>query len=144
MESGFARGDRDEHSPVYSRYLFHPDYHVGLILYEEFLRERTRELVVPTQGGIYNSFYIYPLILYSPHPSFDLMGSVLWAYPDEVDGMGVVKDAYLGVEFDGGFCWKVTDKAHLGAEAGYLLPGDGLGKDLPKPYKILGKFTFEF
>ena len=98
----------------------------------------------PTRGGISNAFYLRPFFKYLYTPRVGVIASLLWARPDEVDGIIAGENSRLGIEFDAGVELKLTRKASAGLELGYLLTGEGLSQDFDNPFALRGKFQIEF
>jgi hypothetical protein len=70
----------------------HPDNNVGLLLYEEILARTTAAVWGPdakglwSNGGVYSSRYVFPLVKYSFLPNWEVSGAFLTAWPDKADG----------------------------------------------------------
>ena len=73
----------------------HPDHNVGLLLYEEVLARVTRQIWTESadglwsNGGVYNSRYIFPTATLTPLDNWEIIGGFLMAWPDKADG-GVI------------------------------------------------------
>lgn len=164
LEVGHASGDDELEDQTFKQRAIHPDFNVGLILFEETLRELTaRAYGVPffstqnpqgalglmSNGGVINANYIFPKARFRPTPVADteITAGVLLAWVDtlatagtalfracSVPGGGCLADEtsskYLGTEFDLGV--KASFAGHMRAslEAGLLLYGDALKKQL--------------
>ena len=94
LEHGYASGDDDPADINFTGRSLHPDYNVGLLLYEEVLRRVTREFWAQTgqglwsQGGVWNSRYLFPTVTLTPDfpPNWSLVAGFLMAWPDKADG----------------------------------------------------------
>jgi hypothetical protein len=146
MEAGFASGDDDVTDENFTGRPIHPDHNVGLLLYEEIISrvtatgwgEDARGLW--SNGGVYNSKYIYPNVRFRPMKGWELVGGVLVAWPDKPDGAFVlcaegdevecpIKDAtsdILGWEVDVGVHHKWADHMNFVLEAGHAHATDRL------------------
>ncbi len=93
-ENGMATGDPDLLDPVYTGRQLHPDHNVGLVLYKHVLPKLTMEAWANdatyqplwAQGGVYNSVYIFPRVIFKPVDLFDLRFGVLGAWADRAGG----------------------------------------------------------
>lgn len=92
FEHGMASGDDDPSDRRFTGRPLNPDYNVGLILYEEVLSRTTAQRWTEgarglwSQGGVYNSRYIFPLAHYSPLENWDLYAGGVVAWPHKPDG----------------------------------------------------------
>ncbi len=92
MEHGYASGDANPNDDRFQVRALNQDYNVGLLLYEEVLANVTRALWTDTarglwsNGGVYNSRYIFPTVTYEPMDNWQLVGGFLMAWPDKADG----------------------------------------------------------
>lgn len=92
FETGYASGDANIADADFTGRPLHPDYNVGLLLYEEILARSTAAAWGPdarglwSNGGVYSSRYIYPIIKYRPLDNWELSGAFLAAWPDRADG----------------------------------------------------------
>ncbi len=107
FESGFASGDDQISDPRFTGRSLHPDYNVGLLLYEEVLKRITEVKYGETgrglrsKGGVYNSHYLYPRVYFKPMNNTDIILGAVVAFPDKTDGSNVLaKCADLEVGFD--------------------------------------------
>ncbi len=84
FEAGLAAGDNDRNDDTVRHLTFHPDYRVGLILFDQALAGMTARSAdrladpshvgqaplgtraVPTNGGVQNAFYLWPRIWFEP------------------------------------------------------------------------------
>lgn len=161
FELGYSSGDDNMADETFSQRASHPDYNVGLLLFEEVLRERTartlgRDLSTGLQsnGGVFNATYLFPRVRYRPLPWLEGVLGLLLAWRDEPTLQSGLYDAkrgdFLGAEID--LAIKVHwEEAHLFAnlETGYLIFGDGL-KDkylvegTTGAWTLQGRLAFEF
>lgn len=92
LEHGYASGDENVADAQFTGRPLHPDHNVGLLLYDEILARVTAELwsdgaeALWSQGGVYNSTYLYPTFRYSPLDNWDFIGGMVLAMPDRPDG----------------------------------------------------------
>lgn len=92
FEAGFSSGDANVADGELSGRSLHPDYNVGLLLYEEVLSRVTSRTwtsgATPlwSQGGVWNSTYIFPNATIRPTEGLELTGAYLLAWPHEPDG----------------------------------------------------------
>ncbi len=155
MEGGRARGDRDVDDDRVRQRALHPDFNVGLILFEEILRELSARTYGPpffsqerprgavemfTQGGVVNANYLFPKLRYHlPVGDTVLVAGLLMAWVDELaesgtSGMffaGQTGSRYLGTELDGALKATLYQHVELSIESGYLWYGDALRSALP-------------
>ena len=163
MEVGHASGDDDPTDEEFSQRSLHPDHNVGLILFEETLRELSARTYGPafvspenpdgatgffSNGGVINSNYLHPKVRYHlPGKKVTLVSSVLMAWVDtlatagpnmffEDEGAG----SYLGTEVDLAIKAQFSGKMHFSLETGYLRFGDALKTALPNAN---GSFTLQ-
>jgi hypothetical protein len=92
LEHGYASGDPNVADADFSGRPLHPDYNVGLLLYEEIIARSTATVWGPdaqglwSNGGVYNSRYIFPTVKYRPLDNWEILGGFLAAWPDKADG----------------------------------------------------------
>ncbi len=104
FETGYASGDDNVADVNFTGRPLHPDYNVGLLLYEEIFARVTQETWTESadglwsRGGVYNSRYIYPHVVYRPMENWDLIGAYLMAWPDKPDGSRVLCADFDDVE----------------------------------------------
>ena len=103
----------------------HPDYNVGLLLYDEVLdavsaaRWKGTASALASGGGVYNSRYIFPVVSTKVLGKFDLVGGFLKVWPDRPDG-AVIQCA----EGDDSECETYEATAdHIGWEGNLALKG---------------------
>lgn len=97
LEVGYSSGDDDLNDLDLRQRALHPDHNVGLILFEEVMRERgARAFAIYTNtspegakgffpnGGVINAWYAFPKVRYRPgFGGFEVIGAVLMAMLDE-------------------------------------------------------------
>jgi hypothetical protein len=105
FETGYASGDDNVIDEKFTGRAIHPDYNVGLLLYDEILSRVTAASYTDaaaglwSKGGVYNSRYIYPHLKFRPTDNLEFIGAFLMAWPDKPDGTNILcKD---GDEIDG-------------------------------------------
>jgi len=97
LEHGYASGDANVADGRFTGRPLHPDYNVGLILYEQVLARVTAALWTHaaeglwSQGGVYNSRYLFPTLHFEPLQSkkyghTEIIAAFLEAWPDKPDG----------------------------------------------------------
>lgn len=92
FESGFASGDNNVNDGSFSGRALHPDYNVGLLLYEDVIARVTENLWgesaqgLRSRGGVYDSHYIFPRVYAMPMKELQLIAGVLAAFPAQADG----------------------------------------------------------
>ncbi len=94
FETGYASGDENTLGDGdFTGRAMHPDYNVGLLIYEEVLARATAGAWTDTaqglwsKGGVVNSRYIFPQVTWSPMDNWHLTGAWLMAWPDKPDGI---------------------------------------------------------
>ncbi len=177
LETGYASGDDKAADEKFTGRALNPDYNVGLILYEEVLARVTSETWSDeakglwSNGGVYNSRYLYPTVKYHPLPNWEVVGAFLTAWPDKPDGSRILcakgdKDAQgnpiecaqykatkktIGWEADAAVKHTFHDHINLSLEAGYAhitdrvpLENTGLKYETAKDGSTYGNyFTFQ-
>ena len=147
MEHGYASGDDNVADANFTGRPLHPDHNVGLLLYEEVIARATAETWgngargLWSQGGVYNSRYIFPSAHLYPLDNYELEVAYLQAWPDRPDGAVIQCDAddngcsglatakSLGFEIDAAFKLKWHEHAMFALEAGYAHATDRLALD---------------
>lgn len=92
FETGFASGDNNVADADFTGRPIHPDFNVGLILYDEILARATAYTWTDgarglwSNGGVYNSRYIFPTLSYRPMDKWEVIGGYLLAWPHKPDG----------------------------------------------------------
>jgi hypothetical protein len=92
MEHGYASGDNAVTDASFTGRPLAPDHNVGLLLYEEILSRVTANTWgedargLWSNGGVYNSRYIFPNVRVRPLKNWEIIGGFLTAWPDKPDG----------------------------------------------------------
>ena len=156
LEVGHASGDDNLADEEFTQRGIHPDFNVGLILFEEILREQTaRGYGVPTfsltpaspngavgffsNGGVINANYINPRGHFRlPIRNLQLQGGLLMAWVDKLGaqlpfnpGPGNGDATYMGTEIDLGLRATFAGTMNFSLESGYLRYGSFLKAILP-------------
>jgi hypothetical protein len=152
LEVGHASGDDDLADEHFKQRSLHPDYNVGLILFEEVLRERyARTYGIPlaltpdtphgalgffSNGGVVNANYLYPRgHVKTPIRNITVHGALLMAWLDDkgdiVWGPTGAAGKSLGTEIDLGLKAEFAGKMQFSLETGYLFYGEALKARLP-------------
>ncbi len=154
LEAGHASGDDAIADQDFKQRSLHPDFNVGLILFEETLRELSARTYGPpflssenpngavgffSNGGVINSNYLQPKFRFHiPGKKLTLVTSVLLAWVDTLatDGPAMIfadstSSSYLGTEVDVGLKAQFSGHMHFSLEAGYLHYGEALKTALP-------------
>ncbi|MEC8379488.1 MAG: hypothetical protein VXZ96_04165 [Myxococcota bacterium] len=125
FETGYASGDDNVADGLFTGRAIHPDYNVGLLLYDEVLdavsaaRWQGTASALASGGGVYNSRYIFPVVSTKVLGKFDLVGGFLKVWPDRPDG-AVIQCA----EGDDSECETYEATAdHIGWEGNLALKG---------------------
>ncbi|MCC7535671.1 MAG: hypothetical protein IT379_05635 [Deltaproteobacteria bacterium] len=147
LEAGFASGDGELQDDEFTQRAIHPDYHVGLLMYQVALAARTAIQLGPdlrplwSRGGVWNSKYFFPQARFRPSPGWEIVGAFLLAWADELnvalynnrdDGStscSVIQgDCFLGWEADLALkvSWGEGDLVRWSTEAGVMHAGDAL------------------
>ena len=154
LEAGHASGDDSLPDQDFKQRALHPDYNVGLILFEETLRELSARTYGPpflsdenpngaegffSNGGVINSNYIHPKVRYHiPSKKVTVVASLLMAWADTlaIEGPAMIYDdqtesSYLGTEVDVAIKAQFSGHMQFSLEAGYLKFGEALRSALP-------------
>jgi hypothetical protein len=133
IEYGYASGDGNPYDEAISHFSFHPDYNVGLILFDEYLPALSANVSykltdtsisgnppngydsLPSAGSVTNSRYIFPSITIDPTDSLQARFGLLMAWTDQP-----LIDVYRSAFFYGG------DEVNYRGGSG----GDFLGSEL--------------
>lgn len=146
LEHGYASGDDAAADENFTGRALAPDYNVGLILYEEILARVTATTWSEdaqglwSNGGVYNSRYLYPTVKYRPLPNWEVIGAFLAAFPDKPDGSRILctegdklecaqynsTSKMIGWEADLAVKHKFHDHINFTMEAGYAHVTDRL------------------
>lgn len=125
FESGLASGDNQVNNADFTGRALHPDYNVGLLLYEEVIARVTQNIWLGdsrglrSRGGVYDSHYIFPRITGYPIKNLSVIGGFLMAWPDKADG-AIVRCTPDDQEKFGCAAAPATSKA-LGWEADFAI-----------------------
>jgi hypothetical protein len=139
MEHGYASGDDKPTDENFTGRPLHPDHNVGLLFYEEILSRVTAATWgdgakgLWSNGGVYNSRYIFPNVRYRPIPNLEIIGAWMMAWPDKPDGSRILckegddvdcavytaSSDYLAWEADLAVKHKWGDHINLSVEGGY-------------------------
>jgi hypothetical protein len=169
LEAGHASGDDVLEEGVFKQRALHPDYNVGLILYEEILRELSaRRYGIPffsdenpegakgffSNGGVINSSYLSFKGSYNipfADRAFRVVGQVLAAWVDEAaSGVAMFTEGdgdFLGTEVDVALKARFAGKMRLSLEAGYLRFGEALQSIYPAAdgsFSLQSRLAFVF
>ncbi len=150
LEVGYSSGDADLSDPKFTQRALHPDYNVGLILYEDIIRERSARVFGPsfigvsppdgakgfmTNGGVINSWYLHPKVRWRPPDwGLEVIGAAViafvdeWSVPPNIFTKPDDSDSkLLGTEIDLAVKSRFAD-GHIdfSLEGGYLIFGDVL------------------
>jgi hypothetical protein len=97
MEIGYASGDADPYDGVQKRFVFDPNFKVGLLLFDEVLRWQTARSataatdplltnrpapgseLLPSNGGVFGAQYINPTMIVRPRRWLDLKAGAVIA-----------------------------------------------------------------
>lgn len=94
LEMGYASGDGNLFSRSDFRFdqrAMHPDYHVGLLMYQSALASRTANAysgqlgALQSRGGVWNSKYLFPQFRYRMAPGVEVLGAFLLAWADQLN-----------------------------------------------------------
>jgi hypothetical protein len=164
LELGHASGDENIGDERFKQRPMHPDFNVGLILFEETLRELSARVYgVPfyseqtpngatgffSNGGVINANYINPRARFRvPKFGVEAYGGLLMAWVDTlaIDGTAMFYEdstggsKYLGTEVDLGVRATFNKHMRFALETGYLRFGDALKSQLTNAD---GSFTLQ-
>ncbi|MCA9680463.1 MAG: hypothetical protein H6708_29780 [Kofleriaceae bacterium] len=152
FEIGHASGDETLSDEHFTQRAMHPDYNVGLILFEDVLRERSARAYGPnfisnenpngatgffSNGGVINANYLYPRGHFRlPLRNFKLTGALLMAWADKLSTdvefipEGGDNSTYLGTEVDLALKASFAQRMEFSLETGYLAYGAALKRVL--------------
>ncbi len=162
FEVGHASGDEDISDGEFKQRPLHSDFNVGLIMFEETLRELSARTYGPnfasaqnpngavgffSNGGVINANYIHPKFRYHvPSKNLTFVSSLLMAWVDNMatNGPAMFYDdesgPFLGTEIDFAVKAQFSGNMHLSLETGYLRFGEALQQALPNAN---GSFTLQ-
>ncbi|MBT3221892.1 MAG: hypothetical protein HN348_22690, partial [Proteobacteria bacterium] len=142
FEHGYASGDANVADEDFTGRPLHADHNAGLLLYEEVLARVTANGWTDSarglwsNGGVYNSRYIFPTASFSPLDNWELIGGFLMAWPDKPDGALIqckegeecstanATKSHLGWELDFGIHHQFHKHILFAMEAGYAKATD--------------------
>ena len=134
VEHGHASGDDNVADARFTGRPLHEDYNVGLLLYQEVLRRVTASVWTEaadglwSQGGVYNSRYLFPTVHLTPLENWELLAGLVLAWPHQADG-AIIREtdaALLGWEVDVGLKHRWHEHLHFSLEVGYAQVTDRL------------------
>jgi hypothetical protein len=146
FETGYASGDDNVADVNFSGRPLSPDFNVGLLLYEEILSRVTATTWTSSadglwsNGGVYNSRYIFPNLRLRPLKDMEITAAMLVAWPDKPDGSRILcaegddvdcalyqaTAKTLGTEYDLAVKYKLHKRVLFSLEGGYLVATDRL------------------
>jgi hypothetical protein len=91
-EAGYASGDNNVADEDFTGRPLHADHNAGLLLYEEVISRVTANAWgsgaqgLWSNGGVYNSHYIFPHASVWPLDNWEFISGFLMAWPDKPDG----------------------------------------------------------
>ncbi|HCH61248.1 MAG: hypothetical protein CL927_10925 [Deltaproteobacteria bacterium] len=92
FDAGFSGGDENVADKNFTGRALHPDFNVGLLLYDEILARVTQRTwsteayALWSNGGVWNSTYIFPNVTIRPMDNWEIVGAYLLAWPHKPDG----------------------------------------------------------
>ena len=92
LETGYASGDENVADSSFTGRPLSPDFNVGLIIYDQVLANASANSwgasasALWSQGSVYNSRYLHPVLRYSPIPNWELIAGYVHVWPDRPDG----------------------------------------------------------
>jgi hypothetical protein len=150
FEGGYSSGDANLGDGTFSQRALHPDYNVGLILFEDIVRERTARVFGPnfigssppdgakgfmSFGGVIDAWYLHPKVRWRPADwGLEVIGAAVIAFVDEWGQSPNVfikpndsDSKLLGTEIDLAIKSRFADgHMDVSLETGYLMFGDVL------------------
>lgn len=147
LEYGYASGDGNPYDEAISNFSFHPDYNVGLILFDEYLPALSANVAykltdstiaahppqgfdsLPSAGSITNARYLFPSITIDPVEDVQARLGLLMAWTNEP-----LIDVYRSAFFTGG-----DEINYRGGSGGNFL---GSELDFALRYKSASKCCF--
>lgn len=162
FELGHASGDENISDREFKQRPLHSDFNVGLIMFDQTLRELSARTYGPnfasaenpdgavgffSKGGVINANYIHPKFRYHiPSKNLTFVSSLLMAWVDNMPTTGPAmffddeSGPFLGTEVDFALKAQFSGKMHLSIETGYLHFGEALQQALPNAN---GSFTLQ-
>jgi len=119
FDAGYSSGDDNVADKNFTGRALHPDFNVGLLIYEEVLARVTQRTwgneayALWSNGGVWNSKYIFPNATFRPMNNWEVTAAYLLVWPDKPDGARIRCQAGDGVE-----CVDPADE-NLAQEIGY-------------------------
>jgi hypothetical protein len=119
FDAGFSSGDENVADKDFTSRALHPDFNVGLLLYDEVLARVTQRTwgdeayALWSNGGVWNSTYIFPNVTFRPKDNWEVVGAYLLAWPHKPDGSRIRCGVGDGVQ-----CEDPADET-LAQEIGY-------------------------
>lgn len=149
VETGYASGDSNVRDARFTGRPMHPDHNVGLLLYDEILARTTAATWgesargLWSNGGVYNSRYVYPNLRWRPIRNWELAVAGLVVWPDAPDGANIrcgesdegctvatgqapATSPILGWEGDVGLSTRFHEHVNVAVQAGYAHATDRL------------------
>jgi len=144
VEHGYASGDDNVADSMFTGRPIHPDYNVGLLIYEEILARASAAAWGDTaaslwsKGGVYNSKYVFPTLTYRPKSNMELILGYLMVWPDRPDGAIIqcaegddvdcvqtnATEDHIGWEVDAALKLRFHEHMLFSLEAGYAAVTD--------------------
>ena len=161
MEAGMASGDDNVSDADFTGRPLHPDHNVGLLLYDEIISRVTQERWgdagrgLWSNGGVYNSKYIFPHVRLRPLNNMEIIGAYLVAWPHKPDGAIILDDdnaeaKTLGWEADLAIKQRWQEHILFSMEGGLAsvtdrLPVEELGLTVDgKAWTVQSRLAYEF
>lgn len=104
FDAGFSGGDENVADKDFTGRSLHPDFNVGMLIYEEILARVTQRTWGPdayalwSNGGVWNSTYIFPNVSIRPMDNWEITGAYLLVWPHKPDGARIRCSADDGVQ----------------------------------------------
>jgi hypothetical protein len=161
LEGGIASGDDQYTDANFTGRSFQSDYNVGLILYEEILSRVSRYQWgdaadgLWSNGGVYNSKYLFPQVRYQLIPGWNLHAAFLVAAPHRPDGAVIAKaedseSAILGWEVDAALKIDFQEQMRFSLEGAYAQVSDRIPNDVwglaadDQVWTVQSRIAYEF
>lgn len=162
FETGYASGDEDVTDDYFTARAIHPDYNVGLIIYDEVLAVATQNAwqgptaALRSRGGVYNSRYIFPVVQYTFFGDWQVLAGYLKVWPDKADGAIIQCNAVdeaeygckataeaneIGWEVDFAFKTRIHNHVLFAVEGAYAEVTDRIQLNSASGLNADGKFT---
>ena len=104
LEAGHASGDENVADDQFTVRALHPDYNVGLLLFEEIMSRVTQRTwgdeayALWSNGGVWNATYLYPNVTVRPVDDLEVTGAYVLAWPHKPDGSRILCEEADDVE----------------------------------------------